>query len=93
MADYHEYKGIKVSHSGEWDALAYHHPYNQHPESLKETSEKRAMKPVPRNRNKPNAPKPSTKTIDLATGKKTPVPIDMGINQALKNDLTQRGLK
>ena len=86
--DQFNYTGIKASHSGGWDALDYHHPKHQHPNKLEETSKKRALKARPKTR---EPIKPVTKSIDMATGKKTPV--DNKLEQANTQDLQSRGLK
>lgn len=86
-----EYSGIKVVHQGEWDPLEYHHPKNQHQDRLKESSEKRQMKPIPRNNTKLEKPKPTTKTVDLSTNTKKLV--DPKLDQAHLNDLKNKGLK
>lgn len=79
------YTGIKASHSGGWSAGEYHSHQNAHPDKLRETSEKRQMQPRPR----PdfNKPKPTTKILDLSTGKAKE------LEQAIKKDLEKRNIR
>ena len=83
------YSGLKVSHSGEWNANKYHHPSQQHQDKLKETSNRRALQPL-RRAERPEGPKPSTKKIDLATGKK--IELDPKVEEANKQDLKRRNI-
>ena len=81
-----EYGGIKVSHAGDWDKAKYHSHQEAHPNKLQETSEKRAMKPRPR----PDGydkPKPTTKILDLSTGK------SKEIEAAVQKDWEKRNIR
>ena len=80
------YGGIKVKHAGDWDKQDYHSHQKAHPNKLAETSEKRQMKPRPRP-NAFNKPKPTTKILDLSTGK------SKEIEAAVEKDLKQRNIR
>ena len=82
------YQGIRSQHSGGWTPSEYHSHQKAHPNKLQETSKKRAMKPRPRP-NTFDSPKPTTKILDLSTGKRT----DAKVEEALENDLKKRNLK
>lgn len=89
--DFPTYKGISVQHSGDWNALDYHHPDKSHSDSLRKASEVRALKPVNRKRSKLDAPKPATRIVDLATNKK--VEVNPALDKENQKDLSRRGLK
>lgn len=84
-SDYPNYTGLKVDHMGP-DPRDYHHPRHQHPGQLQKTSEERALKAKPR-RSNDNKPKPSTKILDLSTGK------SKEIQKAVNKDLKARNIK
>ena len=86
-----EYGGLNVSHSGNWNRQDYHDHNKTHPNRLAEESEKRSPKPLIRERSKLDKPVPSTKIVDLATNKKTPV--DSSLEKAHKNDLKNKGIQ
>lgn len=81
-----EYQGIKVNHAGNWDKQEYHSHQNAHPDKLRKTSEERQMKPRAR-RDDFNKPKPTTKILDLSTGK------SREIEEANKKDLAKRNIR
>ena len=86
---YPDYKGLaKIEHSGGWSSHDYHDHNKTHLGRHETESKKKGKTPKPRSR---EALKPVTKTIDMATGKKTP--IDPKLEQANKQDLFNRGLK
>lgn len=85
------YSGIKASHSGGWSAQDYHDHNKVHSDKLRKTSEERQMKPRPRSRDFGERPKPTTKVLNLATGKATE--LNEQINNANQNDLKKRGIK
>ena len=86
-----EYGGLKVSHSGDWSRQKYHDHNRTHLDRHQLESEKRQMKPIPRTRSKLDAPKPSTKVVDLATNTKTE--INPALEAANNTELKNRGLK
>ena len=86
-----EYGGIKTSHIGGWSPEKYHSHQESHPDKLRQESERRHMKPIPRNNSKLDKPKPTTKIVDLATNTKKLV--DPAIEKANLNDLKNKGLK